>query len=113
MIDASHHLQVYDVELIFSWTPSEFKNFVKGAQYRVIDEFERMARGAMMHRYAMNAKSVKEKKMFDAQKARERLTNGSEGWKDSRVSIQSSKRYKEAREALDNYLPQLSVKKGG
>ncbi|WP_111289982.1 hypothetical protein [Bacillus safensis] len=61
---------VYDNDLIMSWTPNEYKRKLKAAKLREIDEIERMTINAMFHRYALNAKSVKPSKMFDAEKAR-------------------------------------------
>ncbi|MGX9292872.1 hypothetical protein ACSLGF_17080 [Bacillus sp. A015] len=61
---------VYDNDLIMSWTPNEYKRKLKAAKLREIDDLERMTINAVFHRYALNAKSVKPSKMFDAQKAR-------------------------------------------
>lgn len=112
LVNSSHYLEVYDTNLIYSWTPREYKNFVKGAQHREIDRYEQMAKGAMMNRYANNAKSVKEKKMFDADKARKRLNSDSKEWKDSRDSVMDLTRYKKAREALNDYKPTFKSKGG-
>ncbi|WP_164670968.1 hypothetical protein [Virgibacillus doumboii] len=107
--DAAHYLQVYDIDLIYSWTPREFKTLVKGAQHREIDEFERMARNAMFNRYANNNKHAREKKMFDADKARKRLDQGDKGYKDSKVI--DFTRYRKAKKAMQQYLSKQ--KKGG
>jgi hypothetical protein len=93
------------VELILSWTPRQFRNFIKGAQHKQIDEYERMARGAMFNRYAMNAKKATEKKMFDADKARKRLEKGSDKWKDSKEPSIQMNQYKRMKKALQGYTP--------
>ncbi|MBD1223295.1 hypothetical protein MST22_17350 [Virgibacillus halodenitrificans] len=108
--DAAHYLQVYDIDLIYSWTPREYRLLVKGAQHREIDEYERMARSAMFNRYASNAKHAKEKKMFDADKARKRLDAGDKKYKDSKVI--NLQRYRKAKKAMELYLANQS-KKGG
>lgn len=59
-----------------SWTPSEYKALLKGAQHKQIDSFEFMAKEAMAHAYASNAKRPKERRIFDADKARKNLENG-------------------------------------
>ncbi|NRS34075.1 hypothetical protein HWH77_05425 [Bacillus velezensis] len=73
-----------------SWTPNEYKLLLKGAKLREIDELELMARNAMFHRYAMNEKRPKEKKMFDANKARRQLerniTGDNDKWRKSDVN---------------------------
>lgn len=72
-----------------------------------------MAKNAMFHRYALNAKSPSEKKMFDANKARKRLESGSKRWKDSRDTKLKHKQYKNLKEALKGFKPQFHAKKGG
>lgn len=102
-MNAAHYLQVYDVDLILSWTPREFKNFIKGAQLRIVDEYEAMAKQAMFNRYAQNAKRAKEKKMFDAQAARRRIMNGLDNWKESREPKINVDRYRAAQKAMKAY----------
>src|SRR5690606_37816265 len=46
--DCSHYLQVYDLDLIYSWTPREYRNFLKGANLRMIDEWERIVYNAVL-----------------------------------------------------------------
>jgi hypothetical protein len=74
---------------------------------RNIDAYEQLAKAAMFNRYANNAKSAKENKMFDANLARKRLLEDSDGWKDSREMEFSLDRYRKAREAMKGYLPTL------
>jgi len=104
MVDTAHYLQVYDLDLIYSWTPREFKNFIKGAQHKEIDDLERLAMGAMMTANASNGKRVTMKKLFDAKKARERLNKGSNAWKESRKPSVSVERHRRAKEAMNVYL---------
>lgn len=101
MTDAAHYLHVYDTDLIMSWTPREFRNFVKGAQLRIVDTYEQMAKQAMFNRYAQNAKRANEKKMFDAALARKRVMSGDDGYKDSRKIDLT--RYRAAKRAMANY----------
>ncbi|WP_261772884.1 hypothetical protein, partial [Bacillus tropicus] len=88
--NSAHWLGVYDVDLIMSWTPNEYKLLLKGAKLRKIDELELMAKNAMFHRYAMNEKRPKEKKMYDADKARRQLerniTGDNDKWRKSDVN---------------------------
>ena len=73
-MDSAHYLEVYDIELIESWTPKEFRLLVKGSQLRNIDKYEYMAKSAMAYAYANNGgKKAKEKKIFDAEKQRKLL----------------------------------------
>ncbi|WP_322420681.1 hypothetical protein [Jeotgalibacillus haloalkalitolerans] len=74
----------------------------------MIDDYEKMAKSAFYHRYAMNAKNAKEKKLFDADKARKRLDAGSEDWKDSRKPSVSIDKYRKAKEAMDKYMKSIS-----
>nr|WP_309101683.1 hypothetical protein [Fredinandcohnia onubensis] len=96
--------------MILSWTPREYRAFIKGAQHREIDEYERMARSAMFNRYAMNAKRASERKMFDAEKARKRLNEDNANWKNSRDM--DMKRLLKLNEAFKGFTPQFR-KKGG
>lgn len=91
--------------MILSWTPGEYRSFIHGAQLREIDEYEQLAKGAMFHRYALNAKRASEKKLFDADKARRRLEQGSKKWKDSRNPQVKQDRYEKMKKALEGYTP--------
>lgn len=102
---------MFDTELILSWTPREYSAFVKGAQHREIDEYERLAKGAMFHRFALNAKRATEKKMFDADKARKRLEKGSKKWKDSKEPIVDRTRYIRMKEALEGFTPTFTERR--
>ncbi|WP_226639330.1 hypothetical protein [Priestia flexa] len=106
--DCARYLGVYDIELILSWTPNEYRAFIKGAQHREIDEYERMAKAAMFNRYATNAKKANEKKMFDAKQARKRLEENDSRWKESREPSLNQKRYKRMKQALEGFVPVFS-----
>lgn len=71
-MDAAHYLGVYDLETIYSWTPRQFNNLIKGARLREVDEIERSAMAAMFNARAANGK-VTVKKLFDAEKARRQV----------------------------------------
>ncbi|MBT2661949.1 hypothetical protein [Bacillus sp. ISL-45] len=102
-VNAAHYLEVYDADLILSWTPRQFKNFIKGSQLRIVDQYEGMAKQAMFNRYAQNAKRARENKMFDAKTARKRIMSGSDNWKESRVPRINLERYRKAKEAMKSY----------
>lgn len=68
-------LNVHDIELIESWTPRQYNNFIKGAQHRRIDEYEYAARSAMMQRKAQNEKKLRETDLFNAERARKNIDN--------------------------------------
>ncbi|KAA0956628.1 hypothetical protein FQ085_11585 [Planococcus sp. ANT_H30] len=108
MIDAAYHLQVYDADVIFSWSPREFKNFVKGAQLRRIDEFEMSAVQAMFGAKANNAKRLKLKDLYDSDKARKDL----EGGNNAKGETLNLERYRKAQAAMKSYRPQ-QLEKGG
>lgn len=75
-IDAAQYLQVYDSEIIYSWSPREFQNFIKGSQLKKSDEYEMLATLALFNRYATNAKRPKLRDMFDIDKAKKMILNG-------------------------------------
>ena len=104
---------MYDTELILSWTPNEYRAFIKGAQHREIDDYERMANGAMFNSYAQNAKRATVKKMFDADKARKKLERNDQNWKYSREQTSKRDIAKMALDALKGYVPSFTPKKGG
>lgn len=99
-------MQVYDTDLIYSWTPREFENFMKGANLREIDNLEALSIAAMFNARASNAKRMTSKKLFDAEKARKKLETKS---KDKEKEIEESIRLNEA---FKGFKPQFR-KKGG
>lgn len=108
--DSAHYMQVYDLDLIYSWTPKEFRTLLRGAHHRQIDDIELLARGAMMNAIANNKKGTTQKKLFDADKARKRMEEGDKNYKDSKVIDLT--RYRKAKAAMKQYLADQS-KKGG
>ncbi|AKQ71782.1 hypothetical protein NQS36_16475 [Bacillus sp. C1(2022)] len=113
-MNAARYLNIHDPELILSWTPHEYKLFLKGAQYRQIDEMELLTKNALFHRYALNKKGrVTPKKMFDADKARKMVDNEEDGWRNARSLGVNPNALKRATDALKNItLPDFN-KKGG
>ena len=103
---------VYDIELIYSWTPREFRNLLRGAQLRDVDGREKDARLAMAIGYAQNAgKKAREKRIYDAKKARRLIKQGREGWQDAKErDMENIKRLKDS---LKDFNPAEHFKEGG
>lgn len=101
---------MYDVDIIYSWTPREFKNFIKGARLRQIDEHERDSISALFNAVAQNSKkkNLKPKDIFDSEKARKQI--------DSVESVKEPEkylgRYHAAQAAMKAYRPQKGSKGG-
>lgn len=104
--DSARYLNIYDIDLILSWTPHEYLLLRKGAQHRIIDEYDRMADNAMAMRYANNAKRAKKKSIFDAEKARRKLETGQD------YDLKEMKRMSRLNKSLKGFTPQFR-KKGG
>lgn len=67
-------MNIYDPELILSWTPHEYSLFIKGSQHRQIDRYEEITHSALANAKAQNSKKrVRPKDIFDAEKARRKL----------------------------------------
>lgn len=92
--------------MIYSWTPREFDNFMKGANLREIDNLEAFSIAAMFNARASNARRMTSKKLYDADKARKKLETKS---KDKEEEIEESIRLNEA---FKGFKPQFR-KKGG
>ncbi|WP_416144902.1 hypothetical protein [Planococcus koreensis] len=108
-VDAAHYLQVYDPHLILSWTPREFKNFIKGARLRQIDGYEQSAANALFTAKAQNSrKRIGLKNLYDAEKARKEM--------DSAAGIKEEPRdltlYRKAQAAMKTWSSD-SLQKGG
>ncbi|MGG3573901.1 hypothetical protein ABES80_15705 [Bacillus gobiensis] len=101
-------MQVYDTELILSWTPNEFWAFLRGSRHRQADEIEMLAKAAMFNRYAQNAKQASERKMFDADRAHNRIEKDMKNWKEAREPVVSLEKYRKAKAALKEYSKKLS-----
>jgi hypothetical protein len=83
--------------LIYSWTPREYRNFLKGARLREIDERELAVTAAVIAGRASNNPKVKPSKIFDAIKARRSVLEETVNDKKYDTS-----RYKKAMSALKN-----------
>lgn len=102
-------MRVYDTDLIYSWTPREFKNFIKGSQLRKIDEYETAAISAMFTAKVKSKKrGIKLKDIYDAEKARNEILS-TEKPKDNNFNLE---RYRKAKQAMKGYQPSMQ-KKGG
>lgn len=96
---------MYDIDLIYSWTPKQFKNFIKGAQLRTIDDFELAAANAMFTAKASNSqKRLKLKDLYNADKIRKSITAPSRTKAGSEISLD---RYRKAKEAMKGYSPSM------
>lgn len=67
-----------------SWTPNEYKALLKGAQMKMVSEYENLAIQAMYIRKADNEKRLKLTDLFDVEKARKRILEGDSAWKESK-----------------------------
>ncbi len=107
---AFRYLGVSDIELIESWTPREFNLLLEGAQHKQIDERELLAWSAVANEVSRRAKRPKEKKIFDASKARRMLDNG-EAWGNARqrMDLGTVRKFKDS---LKGFTPEFR-KKGG
>ena len=108
-IDAAHYLQVYDTEIIYSWTPREFRNFIKGARLQDIDEIEKIAISAIFVSKAKNKKRINGvKDIYDAEKARKEMLKGT-----TKAEPLYLERHKKASKAMETYNPIAFEQKGG
>lgn len=107
LVDAANYLQVYDVDLIYSWTPREFKNFVKGAQLRKVYEHELSAANALFIAKTKNKKKLNLKDLYDGDKVRKEIDKGT-----SRKEPLHMDRFHKAQQALKE-MAKKSQKKGG
>ena len=87
--------------MIYSWTPREFKNFLKGAKLRAIDNLEMYAMQALFTGKVKNTrkKTLKLKDIFDADKARKEVDNINKV-KEQPLHLE---RYRKAQQAMKNY----------
>ena len=99
------------MELIYSWTPREYRNFLQGAQLARIDGFERQVQSAWIAGVVSKPKrSRKEnppKKYFDAEKARREVL---EGTNNTQMKLDFTL-YDQMREELKTFNWQLVEKK--
>lgn len=89
---------MYDLNLIYSWTPKEFRNFLKGAKLREIDEMELAVISAVVSGRASNNPKTQPKKYFDAKKARKEVLG--EPINDKKYDLTT---YRKAMSSLQNY----------
>ena len=102
-------MKIYDVDLIMSWTPNEYKAFKKGALLQDVDDLENMARIAVFHRIATNKKKLNiEKDLFDARSARKRIIDGDNAWKESKKI--DTTRHAKAQEAMKRWAENFNKK---
>jgi predicted Co/Zn/Cd cation transporter (cation efflux family) len=97
------------VDKILSWTPAEYKAFIKGAMHAEVDQYQFAARSALMNRVAQNSKHITEKKIFDAEKAHKRVEQGSKDYKDSKEVV-SLDLYRQAKKDMAGYMKQFKRK---
>lgn len=98
-------LGVYDVDLIYSWTPRQFRNLIKGSQLKVIDSYELAAATALFTAKASNArKRIKLADIYDSNKMRKSLDNPI-GKKDDSFNLE---RYRKAKDAMKGYSPSMT-----
>lgn len=96
---------MYDIDLIYSWTPRQFKNFIKGAQLRTVDEYELAAAIGLFTAKASNSKKrLKLKDIYDADKVRKNMEKSNS----KKNEVLSLDRYKKAKEAMKNYSPSMN-----
>lgn len=108
-MDAAHFLQVYDTDLIYSWTPREFKNFIKGAQLRQVDAFELSAVSAIFNAKVKNAKTrIKLKDIYNSEAARKEIESDGK----AQAPTLNLDRYRKAQEAMKNFRA-MALEKGG
>ncbi|WP_455291626.1 hypothetical protein [Carnobacterium gallinarum] len=92
-------------------TVVEYEAAMRGIQLKIIDQYEMMAKTAMANRYAHHAKSAKEHKIFDKNKALKSIQGSGQQRKPNRKMLQ------QANQALKNYQVKFNVEnkveKGG
>lgn len=103
-VDASHFLNVYDVDLIYSWTPREFKNFIKGSKLRKIDSYELSAASAIFNAKVKGKKHVKLKDIYDSEKAIKKMNELASGKAKAGLSLDL---YRRAKESMKGYSPSM------
>lgn len=98
-------MNIYDIDLIMSWTPRQYLLLLKGARHRNVDELERMSYLALMTAKASNSKRINAKKLFNADKERSRIDN-------PEIKQEEKQRMVNLNEAFKGFTPQFR-KKGG
>jgi len=102
-------MKIYDVDLIMSWTPNEYKAFKQGAMLQVVDNYDNMARMAVFNRIASNKKKLNiEKDLFDSKSAPKRIIEGDNAWKESKKI--DTTRHTKAQEAMKRWAENFNKK---
>jgi hypothetical protein len=109
LVDAAQFLNVYDIDLIYSWTPREFKNFLKGASLQRIDAQEHAAIQAIFYAKVKSKKRINGvKDIYDAEKARKEMLKGT-----TKAEPLHTERYEKAKKAMELYNTGAFKQKGG
>lgn len=98
-------MNIYDIDLIMSWTPRQYLLLLKGARHRSVDELERMSYLALMTAKASNSKRVNAKKLFNADRERKRIDN-------PETTEEKKKEMVNLNEAFKGFTPQFRQKGG-
>jgi hypothetical protein len=88
-----------------SWTPKEYKLFLKGAKHRQIDRIEEMSYLALFTAKASNSNRMSAKKLYNADKERKRIDK-------PEIVEEEKQRMVNLNEAFKGFTPQFR-KKGG
>lgn len=100
------------MNLIYSWSPREYRNFLQGAQLAKIDDHERAIQAAWIAGVVSKPKKSRKenppKKYFDAEKARKEVLAGTKNEQQMKVDFTL---YDQMREELKSFNWQLVEKK--
>ncbi|WP_342535738.1 hypothetical protein MHI04_11025 [Lysinibacillus sp. FSL K6-1151] len=100
------------MDLIYSWTPKEYCNFLQGSQLAKIDDFERQVQSAwvagIVSKQKKSRKEPPAKKYFDAEKARKEILSGIDNKQQVKLDFTL---YDQMREELKTFNWQLVEKK--
>lgn len=92
-------MQIYDTDIIYSWSLREFENFITGARLRNIDDRELAAVQAIFYVKAKSKKRISGvKDIFDAEKARKETLKGT-----TEAEPLHLERYEKAKLAMASY----------
>lgn len=92
-------MNVYDTDLIMSWTPREFKLRMQAAQLREVDETERVLIAAILSgNVARSKERVSIQKVYNAKAIRSRILG-----EDAPEKKKSYVRFEKAVQAVNNF----------
>ncbi|RSL28701.1 hypothetical protein D7Z54_35230, partial [Salibacterium salarium] len=57
--NAARYMGVFDIELVYSWTPREYELLMKGVHHQEIDRYDFMAQSALAREAAHRAKRMR------------------------------------------------------